>query len=179
MIIGAETLFFAPNLIQWVNCNMGKTWMGAQAVWWLSLRDAKSRSLWSPTKGKCSVNQHCYISKCAFLHNFVIECSLRGAGWKILIVRDERRHLVVFRRRFCLGSACGVTASIGHFSHPFNSLQLAWKTTCNADLTSLHRIVSLCSYEEREKKNNGQSRLKLNKECEKCLSDRISLNWTV
>lgn len=22
-----------------------------------------------PTKGKCSVNQHCYISKCASLHN--------------------------------------------------------------------------------------------------------------
>lgn len=73
MIIGTETLFFAPNLIQWVNCNMGKTWMGAQAVWWLSHRDAKSCSLWSSTKGKCSVNQHCYVSKCAFLQNYAIE----------------------------------------------------------------------------------------------------------
>lgn len=58
----------------------GESMNGAQAVWWLSPRDAKSRSLWAPTKGKCSVNEHCYISKCALLQssNYGIERSSRG-----------------------------------------------------------------------------------------------------
>lgn len=92
MIIGTETLFFwsRPNSVS--KLQHGKNMNGAQAVWWLSHRDAKSRSLWSSTKGKCSVNQHCYISKCAFLQNYVIECSPRGGEWKILILRDECEH---------------------------------------------------------------------------------------
>lgn len=65
-----------------------------------------------------------------------------------------------------------VTGSIGDFSQQFKSLQLAWKTNHNADLTSLYWIVfPLLLWKKRRKM---QSRLKCNQECKKCLSARIS-----
>lgn len=156
MIIGTETLFFAPNLIQWVNCNMGKTWMGAQAVWWLSHRDAKSCSLWSSTKGKCSVNQHCYVSKCAFLQNYAMERCFWGEWAKNI---DGQGRAATSDGPVYQFEPVNVWRDCADrpFLTQFNSLQLAWKTTRNADLTSLGWIVSFCFWKKKKEKKKRKA----------------------
>lgn len=61
MIIGTETLFFWSKSNSVCKLQHGKNMNGTQVVWCLSHRGAKSCSLWLCTKGKCSVDQHCYF----------------------------------------------------------------------------------------------------------------------